>query len=568
MELTIEQALQRAIDAHKTGRLKDAEKLYRAILQVQPQHPDANHNLGVLAVGVGQPQAALPHLKAALEANRSQRQFWVSYINALIETKQIKNASELLKEAKKIGLTGEPITQLQRKLNGHSEHKTVSQILKQNQTSETKKAGQARAGKRSSPASQQPSQQRINELLASYNAQNFDLAQRQAQALITAYPTHAFGWTVLGVIFKSKGKLNESLELMRQPAKLTPHDAHAHYRLGNALYDFGRLTEAEASYREAIRLKPEYVQAHFNLGVMLYGFGRFTEAEASYREAIRLKPDYAQAYSNLGVALKDLGRLTDAAASFREAIRLKPDYVQAHNNLGNVLKDLGRLTDAEASFREAIRLKYDYAEAHSNLLISQNYVSSLVPESALIHAKGYGNIFSAKAQEKFYAWKTDSNSKTFKIGFVSGDFRKHPVGYFIEGLLKHLDRCKFELYAFPTMSKQDALTDRLKSYFDHWLPVYGKTDQDAATLIHEQGVNILFDLSDILHRIDCRFLPTDQHQFKFHGSGIMQPQVCLRWTMSSVIPLLRLNPKHITSLKKSISYQKHMHALHPLLKIY
>ena len=64
MELTIEQALQQGVAAHKEGRLQDAERLYRAILQSQPGHPDANHNLGVLAVSVNKAEAALPLFKA------------------------------------------------------------------------------------------------------------------------------------------------------------------------------------------------------------------------------------------------------------------------------------------------------------------------------------------------------------------------------------------------------------------------------------------------------------------------------------------------------------------------
>ena len=70
--LTQDQALQQAVIHHKAGRLQDAERLYRAILQAQPQHPEANHNLGVLAVQVKQPAAGLPYFKTALEANPNQ----------------------------------------------------------------------------------------------------------------------------------------------------------------------------------------------------------------------------------------------------------------------------------------------------------------------------------------------------------------------------------------------------------------------------------------------------------------------------------------------------------------
>jgi thioredoxin-like negative regulator of GroEL len=113
MELTIDQALQQAVEAHRAGKLQDAERLYRAILQAQPQHPDANHNLGVMAVSLNQTEAALPLFKTALEANPSSGQFWLSYIDALIKEKQFDNARSVLEQGKKQGLAGEKVELLE-----------------------------------------------------------------------------------------------------------------------------------------------------------------------------------------------------------------------------------------------------------------------------------------------------------------------------------------------------------------------------------------------------------------------------------------------------------------------
>ena len=63
MELTIDDALQKGIEAHKDGNVKETDRYYTAILKANPKHPDANHNIGVLAVGVGKVEAALPFLK-------------------------------------------------------------------------------------------------------------------------------------------------------------------------------------------------------------------------------------------------------------------------------------------------------------------------------------------------------------------------------------------------------------------------------------------------------------------------------------------------------------------------
>ena len=88
-ELTIDQALQQGIEAHKAGQVQEADRLYTAILKAQPKHPDANHNMGVLAVGVGKVEQALPFFKTALEANPATAQFWLSYIDALIKLEQV-----------------------------------------------------------------------------------------------------------------------------------------------------------------------------------------------------------------------------------------------------------------------------------------------------------------------------------------------------------------------------------------------------------------------------------------------------------------------------------------------
>ena len=104
MELTIEQALQQGVTAHREGKLQDAERLYRAILQSQPAHPDANHNLGILAVSMNKADSALPLFKAALEANPKIEQFWLSYIDGLIKTEKFNAAKQILADAQQAGI--------------------------------------------------------------------------------------------------------------------------------------------------------------------------------------------------------------------------------------------------------------------------------------------------------------------------------------------------------------------------------------------------------------------------------------------------------------------------------
>ena len=83
MERTLDEALKKGVEAHRAGQVKEAEEFYTVILKAQPKHADANHNIGMLAVGVGKTEEALAFFKTALEANSSIGQFWQSYAELL-----------------------------------------------------------------------------------------------------------------------------------------------------------------------------------------------------------------------------------------------------------------------------------------------------------------------------------------------------------------------------------------------------------------------------------------------------------------------------------------------------
>ena len=98
MEQTrVDKTLLRGVAAYNQGNLQEAERLYEAILEVQPKHPYANHNLGLIAVSINQPETALRLFKNAVDFNPNIEQFWVSYIEALITERQFENAQQALK---------------------------------------------------------------------------------------------------------------------------------------------------------------------------------------------------------------------------------------------------------------------------------------------------------------------------------------------------------------------------------------------------------------------------------------------------------------------------------------
>ena len=534
MELTIEQALQQGVAAHKEGKLQDAERLYRAVLQSQPLHPEANHNLGLIAVTVDKADAALPLFKAALDANPKIEQFWLSYLDALIKEKQFDKARQVLEQAKQQGMVDEKLNVLEAQLRPTAEVNEPKLPVRKKSPSLAEKRKKLAEQKNQKKAKKQnlkavsPSDAEINTLLAHYQNGQHDDAEKLALSITERFPKHQFAWKVLGAMLEQIGRTSESLVASQKSLQLAPQDAEAHNNLGITLKALGRLDEAEASYRQSIKLKPEFALAHSNLGITLKELGRLNEAEAIYMQAIALKPDFAEAHGNLGNTLKELGRLEEAEASYMQAIALKPDYAdayynlgitllklgrleeaemsythaivlnphfaEAHSNLGITRKELGRLDAAEASYKQAMALKPDLAEAHSNLLFLYSGFR-YDPALYLKEARDYGRKITKAVTSQFSNWLCDEGHQALRVGFVSGDLSNHPVGYFLEGLLNELSRSNLALFAYPTKLLEDELTHRIKPHFAAWRPLVGIGDEAAANLIHSDGLHILIDLS-------------------------------------------------------------------------
>jgi tetratricopeptide (TPR) repeat protein len=256
MKLTIEQALQQGIAAQKEGKLQDAERLYRAILQSQPLHPDANHNLGVLAVSVNKAEAALSLFKTALEANPKIEQFWLSYIDALIKEQQFDSAKQIIEQAKKQDVAEEKLNVLEAQLASINKQETVVSLS--------------------------PSQEQLSNLLEYYQNGRLNDAEKLAVYITNEFPKHQLGWKVLGAVLGSTGRESEAVDANQTAVALSPQDAEAHNNLGTMFQELGRLDEALASYNQAMALKPDYGDAVYNRSLLLFDKGQY---EAALRDA-------------------------------------------------------------------------------------------------------------------------------------------------------------------------------------------------------------------------------------------------------------------------------------------
>ena len=228
MELTIEQALQQGVAAHKEGKLQEAETLYRSILATQPQHSDANHNLGVLAVGVGKVEEALPFFKAALEKDHKQGQYWLSYIDALIKLGHLDNARSVLEQGRGIGLQGDQVDQLEAQLSG--------------------------GVNRSSGVT-------VDHLVGLYNQGRFEDALKLGVVLSEQFPDNPEIPNIVGAIYSGLGKYEKAISNYNRAIELKPDYAEIHNNLGASLYELGKITDALVHFNKAIELKLDYAEA-------------------------------------------------------------------------------------------------------------------------------------------------------------------------------------------------------------------------------------------------------------------------------------------------------------------
>ena len=359
MELTVEQTFQQGVVAHKKGKLQEAADLYNAVLKKQPTHPDANYNLGLIAISINKIESAVLLFKTALEANPKIKQFWLSYIRALAKSNQIEMAKIVLKQGKKGGLTGEEVDTLEAQLKKI----TPSKSRQKKNKSSTQNANKVN-----------PSQSQLNNLIAQYQINNYKEAERLGLLITQQFPKHQVGWKVLGAIFGQTGRKAEAIYAKKKAVKLAPQDAESHYNLGITLQETDRLEEAEMSYRRATELKPDYFKVHNNLGNILNIMGRSEEAEVSLRKAIEFEPKFAEPHHNLGITLAGLGRLKEAEASYRQAISLKPTYAEAHRHL-SVMKTFNE-QDAQFLQMQALCLEVscsDEQQCHLSFALAKAF---------------------------------------------------------------------------------------------------------------------------------------------------------------------------------------------------
>lgn len=374
-----------------------------------------------------------------------------------------------------------------------------------------------------------PSQQSIKNLVALFQSGQLSEAEPLAKTLTQRFPAHPFGWTIWGAILRAQKRNQEALSPMKTAATLSPADASMRFNVGNIFRDLGDFESATTWYAQALKLNPQFAQAHYQLANLQHDLGLLSQAEHSYRKALQLnsanpqalanlahvlqdlghhdealdsliralaiEPDNAALHFNLADLLHDQGRLREACTACERALALAPDFLPALCNMGAILADLGDSAGAMSQYRRALHVQPDDTNAQSGLLFLLNYFPSQAGDAQFQEALRFGRMAAQQVRAVYSDWDCEMAPDHLRVGFVSGDFRTHSVGYFLEAFLAKIDPSRLEVLAFPTSAQCDALTERIRPNFSKWVPLTGLTDEHAAQLIRGLGVHILVDLS-------------------------------------------------------------------------
>lgn len=322
---------------------------------------------------------------------------------------------------------------------------------------------------------------------------------RRATALRSGFAEAAYN---LANCLSESAQFREAEVAYQQAIRLNPDFAAAHLNLGELLGSQGRFDEAVVHYQTALRIRPGHAETYMGLGLVFQRQGRLEEANSCYCQATSARPDLLEAHNRLGTCLRALGLLDNAAACFRHILNQDPNHVEALTNLGNTLKDAGEVDAAIDCFRRAINSSKGFVPAQSNLLYSLYFSTKY--DAAAIYGEhvAWGN-HRVQAFAKSCNFRNEhGQERPLRIGYVSPYFRNHCQSFFLAPLFRSHDRSNFEIYCYYDNPVSDDLTGFFQSHCDAWRSLVGQTDEAAATMIREDRIDILVDLT--MHMGDGR----------------------------------------------------------------
>ena len=411
----LERLLQQGSKFQKLGQNELAYQAYSILLKVDPQHSDANYNMGLLAINSGKMEAALAFFETALEANADNAFYWVSYIDALCEIGRIEDAEAVYNQAIMNGARGEGFDKLKHRLTSARRESveigitSLEEIQQLPNILDALNLDQAiglakRKAKEGSPAdaqniyhdilykfpknrraqygiealrngsikkrasnAQEPPQDQLQAVINLYEQGHFQQALKQVETLAQQFPVSAELCKIKGAIFKALKKFDLSVKFYKMVLDIRPNSYDTFNNIGNVFEAQGEIEKAIEAHSNAIALKPDFFEAYYNLGIGFKKQGKLDKAIEAYIKCLEINPSNAEALYNLGNAFQERGKLDEAIESYSKTLAIKPDFHNAYNNMGNALKKQGNVEKALDVYNKELAVNADSEHAWCNI---------------------------------------------------------------------------------------------------------------------------------------------------------------------------------------------------------
>ncbi|MBL8859301.1 MAG: tetratricopeptide repeat protein [Planctomycetes bacterium] len=314
------------------------------------------------------------------------------------------------------------------------------------------------------------------------------------EALLAAHPEFGTAYFELaGILDQHLQRSDLALVQLARGLERAPADAG---RFCNSIGVFklraGDLAAARTCFEGALLVDPMFADAHANLGLLYYNQNSMEAALEHYARAVELAPAVPQLLHNYTLVLSKAGKGDEAIRIGQRALKLDPQNATGWHNLGLAQRARGRLADALVALRKSVAIPGHSPVFHSDLLMISLYDSSL-SQSKLVEAhRGWARCH---APARAFTFDARPPGRRLKIGYVSADLRRHPVGQFLAPVVEAHDRKRFEVFAYSSTAAEDSVTQHFVEHCDHFQRVSAQTDEQLAELIHRDGIDILFDLS-------------------------------------------------------------------------
>lgn len=334
---------------------------------------------------------------------------------------------------------------------------------------------------------------RLQEALAHQQGGRLDRAEAIFRQVAAIAPKLPLVFELWGQLAERQGRMPEALRCYGQAFRNDERSAQVLARLAQGYLTLGRGEEAEKLTRRFVEQNPKNAAGWNTYGYVLKVRGRVPEAIAAHETAVKLDPKYVDGWAHYGLTLGIVGRTALALEKFERALALDPHSPAARYGRAETLHKAYRLEDALADYETLLREHPGHLEARSYRLFALQNLDSM-PRAALFEEhRAYGRLLPAgPASLPGYDLSPD---RRLRVGIVSPDLRTHACAFFLEPLIRNLDRNQFELFLYHDHFIDDPMTTRLKGYATGWRKIVGQSNAVIEAVLRADRLDIAIDLT-------------------------------------------------------------------------